>query len=337
MNRSFSYPAQFMFNTVNRLHALSVHPNLIVRLLARLTNRIAAKPISRRVGARHIVKAHLYGHSLMMPAEHPLATTLLFFPQFNRPLGLAIEAIVKSHVGDSDFAVIDVGANIGETVAILEQQRPGICSYLCIEADRDIAELCKLNHADNRRILVERCFIGENEGSLVLLEDDGGANPSTKLITDISADNEVGYDKLMRLDTVARPFAEAHGGLSLIKVDTEGYDFSVLRSASALLTQYKPSIYFEWFPKLLMGLNEEVSGGFEYLEELGYSHFVFFTNQGDYYCEISNPDGFFLRSLASVALKSEALGYFDVFASTSQAICKELVELSIAPDMVSPA
>jgi FkbM family methyltransferase len=322
-----------MFNIVNWLHALSGHRNPIVRLLARLTNKVAAKPLFRKVGVRHIVKAHLYGHSLMMPAEHPLATTLLFFPQYNRPLGLAIEAIVKLHVGISDFTVIDVGANIGETVAIIEQQRPGICSYLCIEADRDIAELCKLNHANNRRIQVEQYFIGEDEGSLVVLEDDGRANPSTKRISDIPVDHEINYDNLMRLDTVAHSFTEAHGGLSLIKVDTEGYDFSVLRSASTLLTKYKPSIYFEWFPKLLMGLNEEVSGGFEYLEKLGYSHFVFFTNQGDYYCEISSPDRFFLRSLASVALKNEALGYFDVFASTSNAICKELVELSIAPDI----
>jgi FkbM family methyltransferase len=330
MNRSFSYPAQFVFDRVNGLQTLTTHPNRIVRLYARATNRFA-KLLLRRVGAGRLVRAHLYGHSLVMPAEHPLPMIQLIFPQYNRPLGMAMEAIAASSKEDSGLAVIDVGANIGETVAILEERVPGVCSYLCIEADRDIAELCAMNHTGKGHVQVEQSFVGEDEGALVRLADDGRSNPTTELVAEANADDLSSFGRLVRLDTIARPFAEAHGRLDLIKVDTEGYDFSVLRSGSELLHKYRPGLYFEWFPKLLIGMKEDPSGGFEYLEKFAYRHFVFFSSQGDLYCRSSNPDRSFLRSLASVALGNESLLYFDVFASTSEEVSDKLVDLATTP------
>ena len=263
-----------------------------------------------------------------MPAEHPLPAVLHNYPRYNRALALAVSALAAS--SRKPQIVIDVGANIGETVAVIDQLVQEVF-YLCIEADSDIARICKLNHRDNPRVQVEQCFIGEQEGALVRLEDDGRANPSTKLVDQIESGEPSGYNRLVRLDTVATPFAEAHGGLSLIKVDTEGYDFSVLRSGSSLISRYKPALYFEWYPDLLIELNEQVWDGFDYLNGLGYEHFVFFSSQGDYYCHLSNPDHFILHSLASTARQNKNLLYFDVFASTNEALCKKLVELTITP------
>lgn len=328
MKRSPSYSAQASFNIVSRLQFWSSCSNPVIRLSARLAIRIA-KPISKTLGAKHTVIAHVYGRSLIMPAEHPLPLTLQLFPQFNRPLALAIATIAAANARNSELAVIDVGANIGDTIAIAEQHVPNICQYLCIEADRDLAELCKLNHKDNDRARIEQCFIGESEGSLVRLEDDGRANPSTKSVTESSNIGDLNYGRLVRLDTAAESFATDHGRLDLIKVDTEGYDFSVLRSGPRLLKRYKPAVYFEWFPRLLLGLNEEIWDGFEYLANLGYCHFVFFTNRGDYYCKISNPDHLFLESVASITLGNNNLQYFDIFGSTSELICDELVRASI--------
>jgi FkbM family methyltransferase len=331
MKRSPSSFAQFAFDSVNRMSLLSTYPKSIVRLFARVGNKFA-KPLLRRFGANHTVDAHLYGRSLRMPAEHPLSLTLFQYPQYNRPLALTIKALAGSSAHKETATVIDVGANIGETIAVIEQLNPGVCSYLCIEADQDIAEICRFNHYGNSRVQTEQRFIGENEGSLVRLEDDGRANPSTKLAKETETEEVSQYDRLARLDTIAKPFAEAHGCLTLIKVDTEGYDFSVLRSATELLGRYKPALYFEWYPALLADLNEEVWDGFDFLEKFGYSHFVFFSNRGDYYCKISRPDHFLLHSLAGATYQNRELPYFDVFASTDEAVCDELVKLSIASD-----
>ncbi len=328
MNRSPSRLAQYAFDATTRLRDLSAHAGLPVRLFARAARRVVA-PVLRIVGKNHVVSAHIYGHALMMPAEHPIAGDLAEYPQYNRPLGLAMEAIAVTHRAQLSFAVIDVGANIGETIAIIEQRLPGVCSYLCVEADSEIAELCRLNHKGNGRVEVEQSFIGEHEGTPVWLEDDGRANPATKLAGEQHVPDDLG-GRLVRLDTIGGPFAASKGCLSLLKVDTEGYDFSVLRSAPELLAAYKPGIYFEWFPELLLGLHEEVWDGFDYLTTFGYRYFVFFTNKGSYHCQVSDPDRLFLRSLASVALSDRSFGYFDVFASTQKAVCDALVESSIA-------
>jgi FkbM family methyltransferase len=222
-----------------------------------------------------------------------------------------------------------VGANIGETIAVIEQHSAGRFSYFCIEPDHDLAELCRLNYAAKPQVHVEECFVGEKEGAEVWLQDDGTANPSTRIVTDGHHNDKSNYGKLFRLDTVAGPFSESNGGLSLLKIDTEGYDFSILRSASNILNKYKPAVYFEWFPKLLINLNEDVWSGFEYLATFGYRYFVFFTSRGDYYCTISNPGRLFLRSLSSIALGDASMEYFDVLASTQEQVCSQVVEESI--------
>lgn len=329
MNRSSFRFTQGAFDLANKLAHLSAHASRQQRFAARLARRFV-KPILRRIGANQVVSAKVFGRFLQMPAEHPLPAILAEFPQHNRPLGLAIEAITRHSAGDHRLAVIDVGANIGDTIAILEERCPGICLYLCLEADRRLADLCRLNHSDNTRVIIKQCFIGEEEGTAVRLQDDGRANPSTKLASIESTSEATSIDRLVRLDSAAKEFVETNGCLSLIKIDTEGYDFSVLRSGPNLLKRYRPAIYFEWFPRLLIGLNEKVWSGFEYLATFGYRHFVFFTNKGDYYCKISDPDRLFLRSLSSVSLSNPSLGYFDVFATADLSVCDELVHANIA-------
>jgi FkbM family methyltransferase len=319
MNRSPSIFAQLSFDASNKLQSMHSQPNRAARLFARAAGKLIA-PLTRKLGNQHTVTARLYGHELRMPSEHFLPGILRLFPQFNRPLSLTVEAIALST--SRQLSVVDVGANIGDSVASIECHLPNRCRFLCLEPDGDLAELCELNHAGNNRVEVKRCYVGEDEGAPVCLKDDGRANPSTRLV-----DNNT-KDRLVRLDTVADLFTQA-GGLDLVKIDTEGYDFSVLRSAPNLLSRYKPTVYFEWFPQLLAALNERILGSFEYLAGFGYRHFVFFTSQGDFYCKISEPDSLFLQSLASITLKNPNMEYFDVCASADEAMTNRLTEISV--------
>src|SRR5260370_34538106 len=258
MNRSPSRLAQHAFDATIRLRYLSAHAGLPARLFARVARRVVA-PVLRIVGKNHVVSAHVYGHALMMPAEHPIAGDLAEYPQYNRPLGLVMEAIVATYSAQLSFAVIDVGVHIGETIAIIEQRLPGVCSYLCVEADSYIAELCRLNHKGNGRIEVEQSFIGEHEGTPVWLEDDGRASPATKLAGEQHVPDDLG-DRLVRLDTIGGALLAAKGCLSLLKVGTGGCDFFVLRFAPRLLAAYKAGIYFWWGSGLVLGLHGEVCG-----------------------------------------------------------------------------
>jgi FkbM family methyltransferase len=208
---------------------------------------------------------------------------------------------------------------------VIEQKVPERCSYLCIDAEPDLVEICRHNHRSNPRVEAEQHFIGDIEGAMVRLVDDGRANAATKLVDENSSD----LPRLVRLDTIGAPFAEAHGKLSLIKVDVEGFDFSVLRSAEALLRKYEPCLYFEWFPELLTQFENDVCDGFDYLTGLGFTHFVFFTNVGYFHIKLANPDRQQLEALSAVTRQNTHMPFFDVFASTSAAVCEELTRLNI--------
>lgn len=328
MQRSQSRLAQFTFDVRGRVLRLATSSSAPVSLGARAANKLVFALLLKRAGAGRLVSAEIYGRTMTIPAEHPLPAILTFTPQYNRGLGLAAKVVAAASAPGSPLAMIDVGANIGETAAIVESHAPGRYRCLCVEPDADLAELCRLNHRANPRVQVTRSFVGEREGAKVRLQDDGRANPATVLAEGPGEGSEA-EGKLLRLDTIAGEFAEQHGGIDLIKVDTEGYDFSVLRSADNLLKSYHPALFFEWFPAFLSGLGESVCGGFAYLAELKYRHFVFFASCGNYYCRASDPDELFLRSLSAVALADPSIQYFDVFASTDAGVCDALVEESI--------
>lgn len=324
MKRTSSPLAQWSFSLASRLlHVASGAPSPVRRPAQAVG--MAAVGLAQWVGANRLVRARLYGHDLLMPIEHPLGPIQELFPNYNRPLALTARALVERNTSDPHLVVVDVGANIGETVAIIEETCPGVGYYLCIEADRDLADLCETNFRGNDRVRVEQCLIGENEGVGAWLERDGRSNPATRLT---SPSNTASYDRIVRLDTAAAHFAASQDALDLIKIDTEGYDFSVLRSATRLLQQYQPALYFEWFPKLLSGFDEKPSAGFEQIMRLGYDYYAFFTNQGNYYCSSDAPDATVLRDLEAVTLRRGSIKYFDVFASPDRQTRDRLVELS---------
>lgn len=325
MKRTPSGLTQLLFNLHSHLIYRTCRGGAADRLAARVGTRLTG-PLLRRAGKDHSVTADVYGQTLLMPSEHPILATVTTFPQYNRPLGLAALAIAQAFP-ETRHTVIDIGANIGETAALIEQWAPDTFSYLCLEPDTDLAEMCRLNHRNRSNLEIIRCFIGEQEGATVVLQDDGRANPSTKLS---AAGSPSSGGQLVRLDTAADAFANKHGNISLIKVDTEGYDFSVLRSGSKILERYHPGVYFEWFPEALTAAGEDFYQGFVDLQSLGYEHFVFFTSQGNFYCNCKNPDPLFLHALASVVGPKAPFEYFDVFATTSKQVADKLIEASVA-------
>lgn len=276
----------------------------------------------RRNGSRRWVNVEVYGKTMLAPSEHDLAFILQDHPQYNRGLALAVTALRDTTtLAAQSITVVDVGANIGETVAVIEERNPGVCEYLCIEADKELAAACRANHSNSHCVEVIEAFIGEEEGMPVRLVDDGRANGTTTQAEDVNAPT------LVKLDTALSPFAEKHG-LSLLKVDTEGMDFAVLRSGQGILERFRPAIFFEWFTTKLREVGEDPFAGFKYLESIGYKHFVFFVAGGAYYVALSSPTHLILQSLAAVAEQNPAVLYFDVFAATSPLPCERLVDLA---------
>ena len=68
---------------------------------------------------------------------------------------------------------------------------------------------------------------------------------------------------------------------NVLKIDTDGFDFKVLRGCSYILQSCRPVIFFEWWSIRLKELGEDPIGIFHYLSGLGYKRALFFDNYGN--------------------------------------------------------
>ena len=317
LTRTSSLVAQVVFDLrQNLLVRTDSSRGAIERSLARVMRKLLS-PLWNSAKRGRWIYGNVYGRKMMMPAEHPIVATVTEAPLYNIPLALAVAVLAKAQ---TPLAIIDVGANIGETVAAIEQTTPDRCIYFCIEPEPELAQFCRLNFNANARVVVEEAFVGECKDANVTLVDDGRANPSTTFSISPSA------KALSPLDRLAASFIEQHG-VDLIKTDTEGYDFTILRSAESILQKYKPAVYFEWYPELIVKLNERPECIFEYLQQYGYRHWVLFTRRGELHCEISDPTKRFIEVLAKAAINCADISYFDVFGSTDSLASSELTDL----------
>jgi FkbM family methyltransferase len=316
LSRSSSRVAQGIFNVRQNLDSRrSSGSSVLLRTLAKLGYR-GLLPAWNIVRKGKWVRGHVYGRDLVMPAEHPVLPTVASFPLFNRPLGLAVAALPRT---ERLLSIIDVGANIGETVAVIEEMNPDKCMFLCIEPEHELAEFCRRNYATNQRVLIREAFIGEQRDGTVMVEDDGRANPATKICNDPSG------QKLRTLDDVVSDFVDRHG-VDLIKTDTEGFDLTILRSAELVLRKHMPALYFEWYPELLRKVDDCPGGIFQFLRQFGYRHWVFFTARGELHCELTEPTDRALAVLANVASSRPDITYFDVFSSPNETVTHALTD-----------
>ena len=68
---------------------------------------------------------------------------------------------------------------------------------------------------------------------------------------------------------------------NFIKVDTDGFDSKVIRSAENTLKTYKSTLFFEWDLFFLQAQNENPTSIFTYLNSLGYTQLLIFDNFGN--------------------------------------------------------
>lgn len=119
----------------------------------------------------------------------------------------------------------------------------------------------------------------------------------------------------MRLESLANIINKHKFRANFIKVDTDGFDFKVLRSAREYLAASKPSLFFEWDREHLEAQGEEYLSIFALLKECGYKDLVLFDNFGSMLCVLNVEDMLNLRLLMEyIRRSSKNIYYYDVLA-----------------------
>lgn len=199
--------------------------------------------------------------------------------------------------------MIDVGANIGDTVVFTNIPEG---KYLLIEGEDSYNQLIdknlKQNHIPTQNAIVENVFIGDCDKHFSNNLQDGSG--SLKASLDKKGITTVSLDDVVKKHNFKPNF---------IKIDTDGFDFKVIRSAKETLKQYTPILFFEWDKFFLKNQNENPLSIFPILQKLGYYDIFIFDNFGNLLCRenINNLDN--LQRLLDYTEKSNKnIYYYDL-------------------------
>lgn len=245
--------------------------------------------------------------TIALPADHLLLHYQSKHPNYDRFL-----PHLAGHLDDLDL-VIDVGANVGDTLAAMYDANP-MLRYVCVEPDMDFYSLLSENIATIRaagnRIEVEtyQSLIGQAVSS-ASLHGGGGTKHQVPGVGMAS----VSLDSLIREDDVA--------SVRLLKTDVDGFDFDVLDSAETLISKSKPLIYFE----CQYATDDQLCGYLKTLENLeaaGYGYWAIFDNFGSVVLQTSDKSHLIQLMqyvwAQSAGRSTRTIYYLDVLAAQNE-------------------
>jgi FkbM family methyltransferase len=206
---------------------------------------------------------------LKLPLSHELPFYRRSYPAYSINLGRISRHISRKY---SDLTVIDVGANVGDSVAILRNY--GSFPILCVEGEPRFFQLLAQNTSNLRDLELEQTFVGANGDHIVSIHSQAG-NAEVRL------GSAPGTAKLCTLsEVIARHprFSSAR----LLKLDAEGFDCRIIASENELLRRTKPVLFFEYYPTCCELTGQVAFPVFAQLAALGYSNLLIYENQGRY-------------------------------------------------------
>src|SRR5574344_961247 len=194
------------------------------------------------------------------PYSHKLAIYQKIFPKYDKQLSIICSFI--SHTQKKKINIIDVGANIGDTVINIGLKD---AYYLLIEGNPDYNIYIQDNLKNKYHYNLEKVFLSDTISNQYHLFSEFGTG---KLIS-IKDGTIQNSNHICTLDFIIQKYPNKH--FDLLKIDTDGFDFKILRSAMTLLKSQNPYTFFEWDPILLKEQNEDPLSIFLILNDIGYT------------------------------------------------------------------
>jgi FkbM family methyltransferase len=244
--------------------------------------------------------------SIELPAIHRLPAYRQAHPNYDRFL-----PHLASYFDRQD-TVIDVGANVGDTLAGMLESCPS-ATYICIEPDDTFFGYLARNIERMRtahpgiRVHAIKALVGQGI-SASHLEGDGGTRHAVP-----SADGGLTprtFDELIRTIPVER--------VRLLKTDVDGFDYDVLDSSSAVIEAHQPLVFFELYYDNATQ-RDGYANTLEALAGQGYCDWTVFDNFGELL--LRTNDLSVLYQLMSYLWQQNAgratrtIWYFDILAA----------------------
>jgi FkbM family methyltransferase len=207
-----------------------------------------------------------------MPLSHNLPLMVAQKPLYDSLLKRLVQHLRQR---DGSVSLVDVGANIGDTVIACNLE-PGDTA-LCIEPNAEYWPYLQRNLQLSRgHCLSVQSLVGRTDGALTLtaLTSQGTA----RYITGKTGES-------VQIRTIPTLMTSASmDKCNLLKIDTDGHDFECLRGAETLLKQSLPVVLFEADIFNNASYGEDLFGVVSMLVAMRYTLFIFYTNDGYFFC-----------------------------------------------------
>jgi len=252
-----------------------------------------------------IVKRKIGKKYLQMEESHKLPIYYEDFPFYDRALPRICKKIKDL---DGYLAMIDIGANIGDSVSLVTDEVSG--SFLCVEGDEEFLPFLKENtHLLKGSVIsIEESYCSENDDVVDSLEINR-ENGTAKIVSTEKGSSTVNA-KFKTLNSII----EKHPlfkNANLLKIDTDGFEINILKGGEEFLKKATPVLYFEFTPEFYIDKNQDPLFIFDFLNRNGYKKALMYDNFGKPIRIVDTNDSNEIKELIE-AIDNHAIYYYDI-------------------------
>ncbi len=254
-------------------------------------------------------------YHLLANVAHPVEAYLTEHKYYSRNFPRIAKYIEKKY---QLYSIIDVGANIGDSIALLRSYDVQQKIY-AIEGDPIYFDLLQKNISQFKDAAIFKAFLGEESKTENLTND---SSMGTGRLTASAA--SIVIEKLDDFVTTNHLT-----GVKLLKIDTDGFDLKILRGAFQFIEANLPVIFFEYDAVFLEEQHENGVDIFIQLKSRGYATALFYDNYGKFLLSLNIENMVAIEQLYGYMKKREgAFQYFDVclFHKNDDDIAKDVIE-----------
>jgi FkbM family methyltransferase len=265
MKPMLQWLSQKIVDAITQQQARGVLASLYLALLIKIRLwliRIAHDPL---------ITFTFHGTPLHFNLSHNLPLHVRSYPDYALNLGEIMEGVIQKY---PQAAVIDIGANIGDSVVILKRIQD--IPVLCIEGDEMYFKLLQHNTRRYTHVALANTFVGQSVDQ-VTLSKAGGTGQLVRPTPDLPTAQTVVLQPLPAILDQYPQFAS----VKLLKIDTDGMDIEILRSTENWLNEVKPILFIEYYPRLIPADQRDPQVFIHFLKRTGYTYGLAFMNTGE--------------------------------------------------------
>lgn len=242
-------------------------------------------------------------YQIRMPGNNLQLGNYKIYPDLNRQLGRLAAVIFQKYPG---MAIIDVGANVGDTIAILKSVVD--VPIIGIEGDDVSYSYLEKNVAQFSNVNLVKTFLSEKTQDIKANMDKTGWNNT--IIPDLGGTENISFKSL---DDVITTGGFGNLDIKLLKVDVEGFDTIVLRGATEIIKKNKPVLFFEYNRESMKLIPEEGLPTILSFDKLGYTKIIFFDHKGNFVLTTNLQNTEVITHMHNyISSEKNLLAYYDI-------------------------